>query len=129
MLGPSFGFRTKRPGSCASVVALLPLVVAVLPGCGGDGSNAPGGIGESGGDGGAGGDGVGGSGGAGGSAGDAPFDCPAGEPGEMVEVPAGDFLMGCNPAVDDECADDEQPGRTVSLSGYAIGKTEVTQEA
>jgi formylglycine-generating enzyme required for sulfatase activity len=109
-----FFVRTKRHGCRTTVVALLPLVVAVLPGCGGDGSN--GGMGD------------GGESGAGGS-GDVPFDCPAGDPGAMVDIPAGDFMMGCNPAVDNRCAPDEQPGRTVALSAYAIDKTEVTQEA
>ncbi len=116
MFGSRFNLRTNRPKSRASVVALLPLLVAVLPGCGGDGSK--GGTGFDPGD-----DGVGGTGG------DVPFDCPAGDPGEMVAVPAGGFMMGCNAAVDQECAEDETPSRTVSLSPYSIEKTEVTQEA
>jgi formylglycine-generating enzyme required for sulfatase activity len=47
----------------------------------------------------------------------------------MIDIPAGEFLMGCNGAVDQECEPDEQPGRNVMLSAFAIGRTEVTQEA
>jgi formylglycine-generating enzyme required for sulfatase activity len=67
-------------------------------------------------------------GGSGGSSG-AGFACPSeAEPGEMTAVPAGDFLMGCNEEVDDECEDDERPLHTVSLSAFEIDVTEVTQE-
>jgi formylglycine-generating enzyme required for sulfatase activity len=56
------------------------------------------------------------------------FNCTdSAEPGEMVEVPAGEFGMGCNDAVDKNCSDDEKPLHTVSLSTFAIGRTEVTQ--
>ena len=47
----------------------------------------------------------------------------------MVYVPAGDFFMGCNEKVDDECYDDEKPGRTVSVKAFFIDRTEVTVEA
>jgi formylglycine-generating enzyme required for sulfatase activity len=57
------------------------------------------------------------------------FACPSeAEPGDMTSVPAGDFLMGCNEEVDDECEDDERPLHTVSLSAFEIDETEVTQE-
>lgn len=46
----------------------------------------------------------------------------------MVAVPAGDFIMGCNAAVDSACADDEKPMRTVSLSAFEIDVHEVTQD-
>jgi formylglycine-generating enzyme required for sulfatase activity len=47
--------------------------------------------------------------------------------GEMVQVPAGEFLMGCNTAVDAECRGDEQPSHTVFVSDFQIDKLEVTQ--
>ncbi|HWZ91648.1 MAG TPA: SUMF1/EgtB/PvdO family nonheme iron enzyme [Polyangiaceae bacterium] len=46
----------------------------------------------------------------------------------MVSVPAGDFIMGCNAAVDTECLDDEKPMHTVTLTAYQIDRTEVTQD-
>jgi eukaryotic-like serine/threonine-protein kinase len=49
------------------------------------------------------------------------------DPGEMVQVPAGDFDMGCKEDVDDACADDEKPLHTLSISGFEIDRTEVTQ--
>jgi formylglycine-generating enzyme required for sulfatase activity len=49
------------------------------------------------------------------------------EPGALVSVPAGAFVMGCNDAVDHACSDDEQPKHTVTLSAFQIGRTEVTQ--
>jgi formylglycine-generating enzyme required for sulfatase activity len=48
-------------------------------------------------------------------------------PGELVPVPAGDFTMGCNDAVDSACSDDEKPMHIVTLSAFEIDKTEVTQ--
>ncbi|MFO0670337.1 MAG: SUMF1/EgtB/PvdO family nonheme iron enzyme [Polyangiaceae bacterium] len=47
--------------------------------------------------------------------------------GEMVDIPAGPFVMGCNEIVDPECRSDEQPKREVTLDAYAIDKTEVTE--
>ncbi len=44
---------------------------------------------------------------------------------ELVEVPAGPFLMGSSSA-DADADDDEKPQHTVKLPGYWIGKTEVT---
>ena len=45
---------------------------------------------------------------------------------EMVEVPGGEFWMGCNPKVDTECDDDEKPGRRVIVDTFRIDRTEVT---
>jgi formylglycine-generating enzyme required for sulfatase activity len=69
------------------------------------------------------------SGGSSGSSGGG-FDCTSSaSPGELVEVPAGDFIMGCNEEVDDECDADERPMHVVSLSAFEIELTEVTQDA
>ena len=58
------------------------------------------------------------------------FDCTSSAtPGALVEIPAGDFIMGCNAEVDDECLADERPMHTVSLSSFEIERTEVTQDA
>ena len=54
--------------------------------------------------------------------------------GEMVEVPGGTFMMGCDPANDATCVDTpvhphiltERPRHEVTLSPYAIDRTEVT---
>ncbi|HOW50960.1 MAG TPA: formylglycine-generating enzyme family protein [bacterium] len=46
--------------------------------------------------------------------------------GGMVDVPAGEFQMGCNSAVDDQCRGNESPYHAVTLSTYKIGKYEVT---
>lgn len=53
-------------------------------------------------------------------------DYGTGTPGEMVDIPAGEFQMGCNEAVDDQCYEDEYPYHAVTLSAYQIGKYEVT---
>jgi sulfatase modifying factor 1 len=45
---------------------------------------------------------------------------------EMVAVPAGAGLIGCNAAVDSECEDDEPPGAPVELPAFEIDTTEVT---
>jgi iron(II)-dependent oxidoreductase len=44
----------------------------------------------------------------------------------MALVPAGDFLMGCNPDIELECLDDEMPQRTVTLDAYLIDLYETT---
>jgi len=49
--------------------------------------------------------------------------------GDMVAVPAGAFLMGCNGAVDQNCNADESPYHSVDLAAFSIDKTEVTQAA
>ncbi|HEY4159337.1 MAG TPA: SUMF1/EgtB/PvdO family nonheme iron enzyme, partial [Polyangiaceae bacterium] len=68
-------------------------------------------------------------GGAGGGDAGSAFSCAStAAPGDMVSVSAGDFIMGCNAAVDNECLDDEKPMHTVTLSAFQIDRTEVTQE-
>ena len=68
-----------------------------------------------------------GSGGTAGTGG-AGFDCSeTAEPGELVAVPGGDFLMGCNEALDKDCSDDETPSHTLTISPFEIDATEVTQ--
>lgn len=66
----------------------------------------------------------------------APGECPEGEycidgsceapPAEMVAIPAGTFWMGCNEDVDVDCWPDEYPYHEVTMSAYAIDRTEVT---
>ena len=46
---------------------------------------------------------------------------------EMVEVRGGTFRMGANSEQDSDAYDWEKPVHSVTLSGYYIGKTEVTQ--
>ena len=128
MIAATYNWLPKQPRVFA--VTVLPLVVALLTGCGGDdnsGTTPDGEEGSGGEDPGAGGSS---SGGAGGSGGDTtPFSCNGSDAGQMIDIPAGAFLMGCNAAVDKECDPDELPGHTVTLSAFAIDKTEVTQEA
>jgi len=52
---------------------------------------------------------------------------PPAAPSAVVDVPAGAFTMGCNPAVDEECRSDEDPGHDVALKAFRIDVTEVTQ--
>lgn len=47
---------------------------------------------------------------------------------ELVRVPAGEFLMGSDPAKDPNASDDEKPQHPVSLAEYFIGKYEVTNQ-
>ena len=69
----------------------------------------------------------GGTAGSGGSSGGG-FDCSAtAEPSELIEIPAGEFAMGCNEASDSACDEDEKPQHTVSLSAFSIERTEVSQ--
>ena len=56
----------------------------------------------------------------------APRAAATGASGDMVTVPAGEFWMGCNGRVDDECKDDEKPGRSVYLPAFKIDTYEVT---
>ncbi|EIC20695.1 SUMF1/EgtB/PvdO family nonheme iron enzyme [Thiorhodovibrio frisius] len=44
---------------------------------------------------------------------------------EMVRIPAGRFLMGCQPG-EAECSDYEKPAHQVSVPAFELGKTEVT---
>lgn len=84
------------------------------------GSGGSGGLGSSG--------GLGASGGSAGGDGGT-FACTSSaSAGAMVSVPAGDFTMGCNAAVDEDCLDDEKPMRTVFVSAFEIDVTEVNQE-
>jgi formylglycine-generating enzyme required for sulfatase activity len=56
------------------------------------------------------------------------FSCTSGtEPAELVPIEAGEFSMGCNDEVDDECDEDEKPMHVVSLAAFEIDRTEVTQ--
>lgn len=65
-----------------------------------------------------------------GATGDGGFACTTtADAGEMVSVPAGQFIMGCNDAVDKQCSDDEKPKHNVTLSAFEIDRTEVTQAA
>ncbi len=45
---------------------------------------------------------------------------------DMVNIPGGTFQMGCGPH-DGECRDDEKPLHIVTVSAFAMGKTEITQ--
>jgi len=47
-------------------------------------------------------------------------------PKDMVYVPAGAFMMGCNSSLDDECGDDEKPYHKVYLDAFYIDKYEVS---
>jgi len=51
---------------------------------------------------------------------------PTGRGGPMCRVPAGEFLMGCDPSVDQECLPHETPQRSVYLDEYLIDHHEVT---
>jgi serine/threonine-protein kinase len=48
---------------------------------------------------------------------------------DMVAVPGGPFMMGCNAAADSSCNPDENPYRRVGVAAFSIDKTEVTQAA
>ncbi len=48
---------------------------------------------------------------------------------KMVEVPEGNFWMGCNETVEYECYSNEYPYHEVYLDAYYIDRTEVTAEA
>jgi formylglycine-generating enzyme required for sulfatase activity len=45
---------------------------------------------------------------------------------QMVLIPAGDFLMGSDPSVDQDAYDDEQPQHPLSLPDYYLAKTPLT---
>ena len=47
---------------------------------------------------------------------------------DMVKVKGGTFTMGCNGKKDSECYDNELPAHQVTVSDFAIGKFEVTQD-
>ncbi len=44
----------------------------------------------------------------------------------MISIPGGTFTMGCTPGAG-ECYDWEKPAHRVTISGFAMGATEVTQ--
>ena len=46
---------------------------------------------------------------------------------KMVRVEGGTFTMGCTPEQGDDCWSGESPAHSVTLDGYYIGETEVTQ--
>ena len=45
---------------------------------------------------------------------------------EMILIPAGEFLMGSDPSVDEQAWKDEQPQHTLYLPDYCLAKTPVT---
>lgn len=49
--------------------------------------------------------------------------------GDMVDIPAGDFQMGCDEITVADCVSDELPIHLVSVSGFQIDLTEVTVAA
>jgi formylglycine-generating enzyme required for sulfatase activity len=46
---------------------------------------------------------------------------------EMVYIPGGTFTMGCTDEQGNDCYDREKPAHKVTVTGYYIGKYEVTQ--
>ena len=51
---------------------------------------------------------------------------PGTKGGPMVYVPAGEFWMGCNEQVDNQCEADEKPYHKVDLDAFYIDKFKVT---
>lgn len=47
---------------------------------------------------------------------------------DMVKVPAGEFLMGCEQELEKDCISGDSPSKIVSLSSFFIDKYEVTVE-
>ncbi|MCX5867593.1 MAG: formylglycine-generating enzyme family protein [Proteobacteria bacterium] len=45
---------------------------------------------------------------------------------DMILIPAGEFMMGCNSAVDNQCGNNEKPYHRISLDSYYIDKYELT---
>ncbi|MEC8023847.1 MAG: SUMF1/EgtB/PvdO family nonheme iron enzyme [Myxococcota bacterium] len=52
--------------------------------------------------------------------------CVDGGEDDMVLVPQGDFLMGCNPDIELECLEDEMPQRLVTVNAFLIDMYETT---
>jgi formylglycine-generating enzyme required for sulfatase activity len=128
-----FAWGRKRSSTTLAGCVVLPLIL----GCGSEAGSDDGDNGDNGGttasggssNGGTSGSGArGGSGGSGGNGGGSVACTSDAMPGELVEVPAGEFIMGCNDEVDDECSADERPMHTVSLAAFSIERTEVTQD-
>ncbi|MEC7988172.1 MAG: SUMF1/EgtB/PvdO family nonheme iron enzyme [Myxococcota bacterium] len=46
---------------------------------------------------------------------------------EAVDIPKGQFLMGCGSEQGDRCAPDEKPSHRVAIDGFRMMRTEVTQ--
>jgi formylglycine-generating enzyme required for sulfatase activity len=51
---------------------------------------------------------------------------PTGKGGDMCDVPAGDFWMGCNSNIDADCLSSEYPYHSVAVPAFKIDKYEVT---
>ena len=51
---------------------------------------------------------------------------PSSKGGDMCDVPAGPFWMGCNVAVDTECQSNEYPYHEVTVPAFKIDKFEIT---
>ena len=60
---------------------------------------------------------------------DPPGTCSSGLTPSMVLVPSGDFWMGCNSAIDDDCSAHESPYHLVGLKAFEIDTVEVSIEA
>ncbi len=45
---------------------------------------------------------------------------------KMIDVPAGEFFMGCNDQRDSRCKRDERPGKKVFVEAFSIDITQVT---
>ncbi|MBL7806011.1 MAG: SUMF1/EgtB/PvdO family nonheme iron enzyme [Saprospiraceae bacterium] len=45
---------------------------------------------------------------------------------DMVNIPAGEFMMGCDSTIDSDCNPDEFPQHPVRLSAFEIARTETT---
>lgn len=45
---------------------------------------------------------------------------------EMVKIPGGNFVMGCQDGRDKDCSDNEKPSHRVNITAFEMGKTEVT---
>jgi hypothetical protein len=112
---------TKKMISLTSKTFGAAVLAAALLGCGDMKPDTGGGSGAS--------TGVGGTGSGAGGGGGVAFQCQGvgNGIGEMVSVAGGEFLMGCNQDVDNECRPDELPSRIVFVSDFQIDKTEVTQ--
>jgi formylglycine-generating enzyme required for sulfatase activity len=46
---------------------------------------------------------------------------------ELIAIPAGSFIMGCDPSADPSCESDEEPQHTVTLNAFHIDKLEVSE--
>jgi formylglycine-generating enzyme required for sulfatase activity len=49
--------------------------------------------------------------------------------GDMLEIPAGEFTMGCDERDSEVCGKAERGSKTVNLPAFAIDRTEITQAA